>query len=82
MKTDGTPVMGAPIHGSSAIIAPDGKVLVDGKKYSSDELLIADLDMALVIKSKTFADPVGHYSRPDMLWLGVDRGTKAVVREH
>jgi nitrilase len=73
--------MGSPVHGSSAIIAPDGKILVDGRKYGNDELLVADLDMALVIKSKTFADPVGHYSRPDMLWLGVDKESKAVVKE-
>jgi hypothetical protein len=28
-----------------------------------------------------FADPTGHYSRPDLLWLGVDKTFKSVVRE-
>lgn len=81
MKSAGTPIMGAPVPGASAVIAPDGRMLVDGKKAGNEELLIADLDLSLVTKTKTFADPVGHYSRPDMLWLGVDKGKKTVVRE-
>ena len=72
--------MGAPHHGSSAVIAPDGRILVDGSKQKNETLLLCDLDMGLVTKNKTFADASGHYSRPDLLWLGCDREKKAVVR--
>lgn len=85
MGTAGSPVMGSPNTGTSAVVGPDGRVLVGGVKKDSDgsakeELILADLDMGLITKNKTFADASGHYSRPDLMWLGVERGRKEVVR--
>ncbi|KAK3661007.1 hypothetical protein LTR22_007632 [Elasticomyces elasticus] len=78
MKTDG-PIMGSPIAGSSAIIGPDGRLLKTAES-GSEQLIVADLNMSDVTKTKTFADAGGHYSRPDLLWLGADPTPKPVVR--
>jgi nitrilase len=36
--------------------------------------------MDLLTTMRHFADPVGHYSRPELLWLGVDSREKMHVR--
>ncbi|KAK5090025.1 hypothetical protein LTR05_000194 [Lithohypha guttulata] len=79
MSTAGSPLMGHPIQGSSAVIGPDGRVLSEAGT-TKEKLIIADLDLEQVVKAKTFADAGGHYSRPDMLWLGADTSAKPVVR--
>jgi predicted amidohydrolase len=59
MKTAGAPLMGSSQPGSSAIIGPDGRLL--SKPNSPDEtLIIADLDLSLITKTRTFADAAGH----------------------
>jgi hypothetical protein len=42
--------------------------------------LIPDDLLTFLAKTKTFADAAGHYSRPDLMWLGVDDKKKSVVR--
>ncbi|KAK0874081.1 hypothetical protein LTS02_000463 [Friedmanniomyces endolithicus] len=79
MKTKGSPIMGSPTAGSSAIIGPDGRLLKTAES-GGEQLIIADLNMSEVTKTKTFADAGGHYSRPDMLWLGADPTSKPTVR--
>lgn len=59
MKTAGTPIMGHAIEGSSAVIGPDGRIL-SAPKNPNEQLIIADLDLSLVTKNKTFADASGH----------------------
>lgn len=59
MGTTGSPLMGTPSNGSSAIIAPDGRILSQ-TDTPSEQLIIADLDMSLITKAKTFADASGH----------------------
>ncbi|RMD42669.1 hypothetical protein DV735_g2447, partial [Chaetothyriales sp. CBS 134920] len=79
LRTKGTPLMGTPNNGASAVIGPDGRILAGGLNSPNEELVIADIDLSQVVKAKTFADPIGHYSRPDLLWLGVDKKHKSVV---
>ncbi len=55
-------------RGGSTIIDPLGKYVVE-PVYDREEILIADLDLDMVIKSRLDFDPVGHYARPDVLEL-------------
>lgn len=59
MNTSGSPIMGTPLTGSSAVIGPDGRLL-SAIDSPNEELIIADLNMADVTKAKTFADARGH----------------------
>lgn len=95
MGTVGSPLMGKTAVGRSAVVGPDGRVLATTKS-NDEELLVADLDLSLITKTKTFADAAGHCmcerpischdadfysdSRPDMLWLGADSSERPVVR--
>lgn len=81
MGTQGT-MFGVPGGGSSAIYGPDGRQLSKDIEETEEGILYAELDFDEVLRSKSFVDVVGHYSRPDMLWLGVDDREKLPVVAH
>jgi nitrilase len=62
-------------RGGSAILAPDGSYLA-GPLYDEEGILYAELDPATLLAERQRFDPVGHYSRPDVLQLTV-RGDDA-----
>lgn len=62
MLTDNEPVLS---RGGSAIVSPQGEFLA-GPLWDEEGILIADLDLDEVIKSKLDFDVIGHYSRPDL----------------
>lgn len=58
-------------RGGSAIISPMGRVLA-GPLFDREGILLADLDLAEVARSKFDFDVVGHYARPDVFRLTVN----------
>ncbi|KAH6847116.1 carbon-nitrogen hydrolase [Chaetomium sp. MPI-CAGE-AT-0009] len=82
MKTQEGIVCSQPGGGHSCVIAPDGRRLTeplgDGTGVT-EGIVYADLDLSKVVATRGFLDIVGHYSRPDLLWLGVDRRQREVV---
>src|SRR6201987_3947454 len=57
-------------RGGSAILAPDGSYLA-GPLYDEEAILYAELDPPKLLAERQRFDPVGHYSRPDVLQLSV-----------
>lgn len=55
--------------GHARIFGPDGRDLVQPLGEHEEGLLIAKLDPAAITFAKVAADPVGHYSRPDVTRL-------------
>jgi nitrilase len=60
-------------RGGSAILAPDGSYLA-GPLYDEEGILYAELDPSVLLEERQRFDPVGHYSRPDILQLSVHEG--------
>ena len=64
--------MNQPGGGNSAIFGPDGRQITENLPGDQEGFIFADLDFKDIVKMKGFLDVCGHYSRPDLLWLGVD----------
>lgn len=59
-------------NGGSAIAAPDGSWVV-APVEDREGLVMADIDLARVRRERQNFDPTGHYSRPDIFDVRVDR---------
>lgn len=63
--------------GHARIFGPDGSDLADPIPPTEEGLLYADIDYAAILAAKNAADPVGHYSRPDVFRLYFDNTQRA-----
>lgn len=61
------------VRGGSAIVGPDGRFVV-GPVFDREELVVAELDLAELDRERMTLDVAGHYHRPDVLRLEVQRG--------
>lgn len=71
-----------PGGGYTAIVAPRGDFLA-GPLRDGEAILYADLDPALIDKAKSIVDTSGHYARPDVVTLHLNRSaqTPLVIRD-
>ncbi len=66
-------------NGGSCVVAPDGSFVIEPVMHE-EALLIADIDHAMVRRERQNFDAVGHYSRPDVTELYVNRKRLSTVR--
>lgn len=58
--------------GNSCIIGPDGKMIA-GPLEAQEGILYAEVDLAAILAAKRMFDVVGHYDRPDVFKVGIQR---------
>ncbi len=69
-----------PVGGGAArIFGPDGRPLADALPDTQQGLVFADIDLDMISLAKSAADPSGHYSRPDVFQLLVNRERRSPI---
>ncbi|MFP3388272.1 carbon-nitrogen hydrolase family protein [Brevibacillus sp. SIMBA_040] len=66
--------------GGSAIVGPLGNYVVE-PVYGKEDILLADLDLSQIVKSRLDFDVNGHYSRPDVFQLWIDERPRTNTKE-
>ena len=69
--------------GFARIYAPDGQLMHAPLAETAEGLVYADLDLGMISLAKAAADPAGHYSRPDVTRLLLDKtpGDRVVLAQ-
>lgn len=66
------------LHGGSAIIGPDGRYLA-GPAKQDETILYTDLEIGAIVAGHQTFDPVGHYARPDVFEVSVNRASQSYL---
>lgn len=66
------------MRGGSMIVGPLGEILA-GPDYTGETILYADIDPAQIAQARFDFDATGHYARPDIFRLEVDRRARPPV---
>jgi aliphatic nitrilase len=61
--------------GFAMIFGPDGRPITDPIAETEEGIVYAEVDLGLISLAKAAADPVGHYSRPDVTRLLLNRSS-------
>jgi aliphatic nitrilase len=67
--------------GWSAIIGPNGQIIEGPHTGATEKILYADVDLSDIALAKMACDPIGHYSRPDIFHLEIDKRKQTLVTE-
>ena len=65
-------------NGGSCLAAPNGKWIIE-PQINSEGIFTAEIDFAQVRQERQNFDPAGHYSRPDITTLHVNRERQSIV---
>ena len=68
-----------PGGGHAMIFGPDGAPLCNYLEEAEEGLLYAEIDLGAIAIAKSFVDPAGHYSRPDVTRLLLNTSPVAPV---
>jgi aliphatic nitrilase len=59
--------------GFATIYAPDGQLMHAPLPENEEGLVYAEIDLGMISLAKAAADPAGHYARPDVTRLVLDK---------
>lgn len=65
--------------GYARIYGPDGSPLGNTLAQDEEGLVVADIDLGMISLAKAAADPSGHYSRPDVTQLLLNKTRREAV---
>jgi nitrilase len=64
--------------GGSSIVAPDGEIIA-GPVYNKETILYGEIDLSRIPREYQAMDTAGHYNRPDIFDVRVDRSPRRPI---